>query len=73
MRSRHPSPPNLLLTDLEWVFLGCEQPLVAPPALDEGEAAGLAGRVGQRVHHILKWTEKQSLHYNHNYYNYQIK
>ena len=41
------------------MFLGREQPLVVPPALDEREAAGLAGGVGQGVHHILKRRERE--------------
>ena len=55
-------PFTTALTDLERVFLGREEPLVRPPALDEGEAAGLAGGVGQGVHNILKAREKQKSH-----------
>ena len=40
---------------LERVFLWREEPLVVPPALNEGEAPGLARGVGQGVDHILEW------------------
>ena len=52
-------PFTTALTDLQRVFLGREEPLIGPPTLDEGEAAGLAGGVGQGVHHILKRRERE--------------
>lgn len=39
---------------LEWVFVRRQEPFIVPPALDEGEPARLAGRVGQRVHNVLQ-------------------
>lgn len=42
------------MNHLEGVFVGCQEPLVAAPALDEREAARLARRMCQRIDDILK-------------------
>ena len=56
---------RFFLAHLEGVFLRREEPLVVPPALDEREAARLAGGVRQRVHHILQIKRKAKILIKH--------